>query len=236
MSHSHLYLTCEHAGNRVPRGFAPLFSHWSHLLNSHRGWDPGAAELAACLAKSQGCPAESSGVTRLLVDLNRSIGSRTLFSEVTRGLGRVEKEHILREYYFPFRNRVSEDVASLLKSGSVTHISIHSFVPVLQGRRRETDVGILFDPGRKEEQEFARWWKDAIERVLPELRVRFNYPYRGTADGHVTALRRRYPENYRGVELEVNQGLAEEQKVWQRVMVSLARSLHGVLDWRGEDR
>ena len=47
-----------------------------------------------------------------------------------------------------------------------------------------------------------------MQRDLPEFALRRNSPYRGTADGLTTALRRRYPANrYIGIEVEMNQRL-----------------------------
>jgi len=78
-----LVITCEHGGREVPREYAALFSDRAALLDSHRGWDAGALELGRQLADAFGVPLHVATTTRLLVDLNRSIGHRQLFSEVT---------------------------------------------------------------------------------------------------------------------------------------------------------
>ena len=39
-------LTCEHGGNRVPRRLSRAFAPIRGMLATHRGWDPGALELA----------------------------------------------------------------------------------------------------------------------------------------------------------------------------------------------
>jgi hypothetical protein len=38
--------------------------------------------------------------------------------------------------------------------------------------------------------------------------VRFNYPYLGKADGFTTFMRKQFPKNYIGIEIEVNQKFA----------------------------
>ena len=69
---------------------------------------------------------------------------------------------------------------------------------------RNADVGILYDPRRQREAEPACRW--AREIAASGLRVRLNYPYRGTADGLCKTLRQRLPVSaYVGVELELNQ-------------------------------
>jgi predicted N-formylglutamate amidohydrolase len=95
----------------------------------------------------------------------------------------------------------------------VLHISVHTFTPVLNGKIRETDVGLLFDPSKALEKDFVRIWKFNLGRFSPALKVRFNYPYLGRADGFTTYLRKKYPRNYMGIELEVNQALLENNKV-----------------------
>ena len=88
----------------------------------------------------------------------------------------------------------------------VVHISVHSFTPRLRGVTRRADIGLLYDPGRRLETTLSLAWKRAFRRHAPRLRVRCNYPYRGTSDGLTRALRRRFgPRHYAGVEFELNQ-------------------------------
>ena len=107
------------------------------------------------------------------------------------------------------------------------HVSTHSFTPELDGLVRTADVGLLYDPSRDAERDFSARWQDAIARRDPGLRVRRNYPYRGSADGLTTALRRRFPgDGYAGIELEINQRypLADESG-WRRLRRQIAAAL-----------
>ncbi len=177
------------------------------MLASHRGYDPGALMLARALARAFHAPLVASTVTRLLVELNRSPGHAQLHSDITRRLPRSEKVRIAARYYEPYRREVERRVAAAVAARRpVIHISAHSFVPVLNGRTRDADVGLLYDPGNPEERAFcARWHRSLAERAA-RLRVRRNYPYRGYADGLTTYLRRQYGRRgYLGVEIEVNQ-------------------------------
>ena len=75
------------------------------------------------------------------MDLNRSLGHRTLFSEFTEDLSRADRDDILRRHYFPFRHRVQSLVESSLERGqAVLHVSVHSFTPVFNGQTRNADV------------------------------------------------------------------------------------------------
>ena len=84
-----LFVTCEHAGNVVPQEYAHLFVGHEHLLPTHRGWDPGALLLAREMAERFGAPLYYDETTRLLADLNRSVGTPDLHSEATRHLGKA---------------------------------------------------------------------------------------------------------------------------------------------------
>jgi predicted N-formylglutamate amidohydrolase len=205
-----LLVTCEHAGNRVPPRHASLFRGKEALLASHRGWDPGALAIARALSRSCAAPLRFSLTTRLLVDLNRDETSPEVFSELTRDLSEPERRELIRRYHRPYRARVGRMIESWIEAGfTVVHVGVHTFTPVWLGRRREVDVGILFDPARPLEQEFADRWSRTLSDALPGLTVRPNEPYLGTDDGFTLTLRTRLPEeSYLGVELEVSQHLA----------------------------
>jgi predicted N-formylglutamate amidohydrolase len=200
-------ITCEHGGNRIPAKYWPLFRKHRALLASHRGYDPGALAIARDFAGAFDAELVYSTTSRLLVELNRSRGHHRLFSEITRKLPAKERRQLLERYYEPYRGWVEEQVrAATSRRMSVVHLSCHSFTPRLEGVERRADVGLLYDPARARELDFARCWQEALRKAAPHLRVRRNYPYRGYDDGLTTALRKRFADAlYAGVELEVNQ-------------------------------
>ena len=69
-----LVITCEHGGNRIPVPYRDLFRGQQRQLASHRGYDPGALVMGRALAAAFAAPLVVSTVSRLLVDLNRSVG------------------------------------------------------------------------------------------------------------------------------------------------------------------
>lgn len=223
-----LIVTCEHGGHEVPPAFAPLFQDHPSLLFSHRGWDPGALELARALAQSFGAPCLASTTTRLLVDLNRSMGHRELFSEITRPLARTTRQEILALYYRPHRDAVEHEVARHIAAGrSVLHVASHSFTSVLDETVRRADVAWLYDPRRPSERDLAGRWLRAFARRSPSLRLRRNYPYQGRSDGLAASLRKRFPDAaYVGIELEVNQAFAAQGGApWLRLRSDLIDAL-----------
>ncbi len=111
------------------------------------------------------------------------------------------------------------------------HVASHSFSPVLDGRVRELEVGLLYDPRRRLEVALCRAWRDAFSTRDPTIRVRFNRPYLGISDGLARWLRTEFaPSRYAGVELEVNQTLIDEPSRLRRVRRTLADALRDALD------
>lgn len=179
------------------------------MLDSHRGFDPGALAMARSLATALRAPLVVSTISRLLVDLNRSIGNRQLFSAATRSAPATVREEIIERHYRPYRVQVERLVRrSVCHGRRVIHVSSHSFTPELHGKVRHADVGLLYHPGRRWEVELCARWKVSLAALAPELRVRRNYPYAGKDDGLTSYLRLAFPPAaYIGIELEVNQAL-----------------------------
>lgn len=202
-----LLLSCEHGGNLVPEPWQPLFAGQEKLLESHRGYDLGVAAFARWLADQLRVPLHLSQVTRLLVELNRSIGHPNLYSEFSKALRRHERNRLLDLYYHPYREAVIREIEQLLtKHERVFHVSLHTFTPELHGEVRTTDIGLLYHPQRAGEKAFCRKWRENIHLRGEGWTVRRNAPYRGTMDGFVSLLRRQFPEDrYLGFELELNQ-------------------------------
>lgn len=223
-----LVLTCEHASNGVPAEYRTLFRGAGRVLESHRGVDIGAAALARDLARATGAPLVSASHTRLFVELNRSPGHRAVFSEFTRGLPAEERARLLNRFHRPHwdavRRLVDEAIAA---AGSVVHLGVHTFTPVLRGEVRTMDVGLLYDPSRPREVAFCEAVRVRLLALDPSLRVRRNAPYRGVMDGITTALRRALPARcYAGVEIEVNQRFPlDDAQAWRRVRAVIVRAV-----------
>lgn len=202
----HFIITCEHGGNIIPDEYQHLFVNAEDTLMSHRGWDPGALTLANEIHIFLKAPLFYSETSRLLIELNRSLHHPALFSSFTKTLSLKDKNDIIQQHYLPYRNGVERKIQSLIDQGfQVIHLSIHSFTPTLNGQERNCDIGLLYDP--QNEKEFCIQWKKNLQVQEPDWRIRMNYPYKGTSDGFTTSLRKKFNENYQGIELEVNQEL-----------------------------
>lgn len=218
-------VTCEHASRAVPAGLRGRL-RVGRELRSHRGFDPGARVLAGALAGRLDAPLVLGRVTRLVVDLNRSPHNPAVLSPATRTLGRAERAALLASWHGPHWDAVQAAIDEALATAEgVVHLAAHSFTPVLAGRRRDFDVGLLYDPARAVEAVLVSAWCAELARAAPWLRVRRNAPYRGAADGLTTALRRRLPAaRYAGIEVEANQALLAVPARWRRVRRALAES------------
>ncbi|WP_210488958.1 N-formylglutamate amidohydrolase [Rufibacter aurantiacus] len=214
-------VTCEHAGNEIPPEFAAAFEGAKQVLATHRGYDIGALELYQKFSKIADFSLYST-TSRLVVELNRSLHHPKLFSEFMLPLSTAEAEKVVADYYQPYRQRVEEQIASWVREDfSVIHVSVHSFTPELNGKERKADIGLLYDPKREKEQLFAARWRQQMQMVNTEIKIRYNYPYKGTADGFITHLRKDYTDTqYAGLELEVNQRFPEAHKEEWKVLQS----------------
>lgn len=221
-----LVLTCEHALADLPPGHKILFRDHPQVLRTHEAYDPGAFDLFKEL-KHLADFSEYQIISRLLVEVNRSLGHPSLFSRFSRVLDKAEKTNILETYYFPYRFRVENIIKKFTNQDEeVLHLSIHSFTPILRGDVRNCDIGLLYDPARKQEKAYSQKLKEALLMEDPSLRIRFNYPYKGKADGFTTYLRKLFPENYSGIEVEVNQKWVKRNRLEPKLKKNLIRVIH----------
>ena len=218
-------VSCEHASNAVPEALRGLFAEDTEVMNTHRAYDPGALQAAQHMAEILGVAAHAATVSRLVCDCNRSPGHPNLFSDVVHALSVQEKNAILARFYWPYRHAVIDEISNYHAAGrSVVHLSVHSFTPLLNGRTRTADVGLLFDTAREKERRLAHEIQRRLIAHIPGLTVRNNYPYRGTSDGMTSALRRINSETrYLGLEIELNQKLwLEDRPRWMELVEAVS--------------
>jgi predicted N-formylglutamate amidohydrolase len=224
----HLILSCEHAGNYIPEEYASSFKGAGTTLNTHRGIDFGALELAKYLSAKFRASLHYTMISRLLIEANRSENSDELFSEYSKNLTDVQKKDVKNNYYFPYRNKIENLVQSYTSEGeSVFHLSVHSFTPVFKGEIRNVDVGLLFDADRSKENEICEEWQRHLKQDQT-LAIKMNEPYKGTDDGLTTYLRSKFPDPiYAGIEIEVNQKypLGKNKKTWKQLIQIITDSL-----------
>lgn len=233
MAKAILILTCEHASNRMPAAFKKAVP--AEVLKTHRAYDIGALAIFRKLVRFAKPEFSCEGkFSRLFVDLNRTITNKSAFSDYLRDNenAKAQATTYWNEYRAAIEKFVQQNIgpsartsrSSVFHSGSflrirknkvgelaepaqaeIVHLGIHSFTPTLNGKVRNTDIGILYDPSRSQERTYANIIKAEIKRLYPAMKVRFNYPYKGTSDGLTTTLRKKFGQRYVGIEIEINQ-------------------------------
>lgn len=205
---SELLISCEHASHLIPWRWRYALDISPTVLRSHRGWDPGAIEVARYCSRNLNVFMAAGKWSRLLIELNRSPDHAQLWSEFSARLSPAERQRLMKNVYHPYRDKVRNRVGSIIANGKAArHFSIHSFTPVWQGIERPVDIGILLDPNRLSEVHWADCLQNNLSKELPfDWRIEFNKPYNGTDDGLTTTLRQEFGEKeYSGIELEISQ-------------------------------
>ena len=159
------------------------------------------------------CQLFTATSSRLLIDCNRSLHNHRCFSTITNNLLNHTKQQIIHEYYLPYRTNIQKYINHCIENKyTVLHLSIHSFTPELNKKIRQADLGFLYNPQRHNEKILAKFWKNKLKKQMPEMRIRLNYPYKGTSDGLTTFIRKNFDyTRYIGLEIEINQKIISSQ-------------------------
>lgn len=200
-----LFFTCEHAESAIPDNCRNYFTDIKSI-ERHRTFDPGALHTAQILSETFKAGLISGKVSRLITDLNRTRENPGCISSYLKKASPEFRKKILLKYHTAHWKKVIESVRKNSINEPVLHIAVHSFTPVWKGKKRPTDIGILYDPGRNSEKKIADRWKSSLSRLDPQLTVHLNRPYRGWTDSITRSLRLLFGESrYIGFELEMNQ-------------------------------
>jgi len=213
-----ILVTCEHGGNKIPDGYEQYFRSALSQLESHRGYDPGALEMARAIAQKGNWPLVYETISRLLVEQNRSRYRKEVFSAISSKFSLELRTTLLETVYDPYHDKVKNIlVVNDNHKMRTLHFSIHSFTPVLNGVVRNADIGLLYDPSRKEELLVCSHVASFLRKNIPGLRIRKNYPYKGISDGLTRTMRKHFSlSRYCGIEIEINQKhYFQKNDVWQ---------------------
>ncbi|QRM41807.1 N-formylglutamate amidohydrolase (plasmid) [Rhizobium rhizogenes] len=181
-----IVIVCEHASRLIPAALGGLGLDTS-ALESHIAWDPGALKLSRYLSSSLDALLCYQRYSRLVYDCNRPpeaasaiVGTSEIYDVPgNQNISQAERVARVDEIYLPFRDGISEILASRKAQGRETMlVTVHSFNPVYFGRKREVEIGILHDSDTR--------LADAILSGTEENDHKFvvmrNQPY-GPADG-----------------------------------------------------
>jgi predicted N-formylglutamate amidohydrolase len=207
-------LVCEHASRLLPASFGSMGLS-EEALASHIAWDPGALAVSKLMARRLDAPLIHQRFSRLIYDCNRppdSPGAIRDTSEIYRipaneNLSDAEKAARAKAIYFPFQNRIADEIAARAQRGQATVlVTVHSFTPVYFGTPRAVEIGILHD---KDSRLADRMLGAAADTSL--YRVERNEPY-GPADGVThTLLLHAEPAGLLNVMIEIRNDLIADE-------------------------
>lgn len=178
-SGSTLVFLCDHASNRIPWSLRDL-GLGSAAIETHIGWDIGAAGLARKLALNFAAPLASTGYSRLVIDCNRPLDAAGSVPEVSAGIGITANRHLsaaaIRDrqdvLFHPYHRAITDllDRRSARRQPTAI-LSIHSFTPDYPGEVRPWHI----DFASRHDRRLAELLLTRIS--IPDIVVGDNLPY-----------------------------------------------------------
>lgn len=177
---SPFFITCDHAGKRLPRALGSLGLPDSEL-DRHIAWDLGAAQVARLLARELGAFAILQTYSRLVIDCNRPLdvpSSIPVISEHTvipgnQQLSPEQKAERARAIFQPYHERILSEFERRAQIAQPSvFVAVHSFTPSFKGVSRPWHTGMLYN----RDVRLGRALIDLLRRD-PDLVVGDNEPY-----------------------------------------------------------
>jgi predicted N-formylglutamate amidohydrolase len=167
-----------------------------------------------------------------LIDVTRSLRHRQLFPAATRCWPEEQRRQLIELVYAPYRSRLQGAIRSLLQCRTcVIHLSVRTFPPRSNGSLLRADVGLSYDTSAGDEVDMCLDWIDEMYDFLPMLRVRRNYPRRGTADNITRAMRKEFGGQYMGVEVMLNRAwVSRPLAIRHEVIDGICRALRTITE------
>ena len=219
---------CDHASNSIPSEYKNLgLSNKDY--ESHRSFDLGASDVAIELSKLLDCNLVMANFSRLLIDPNRGKDDPTLIPKLSEGKiikGNINismseddmerSERILR-FYLPYHKQINRFINKSLDNERIPKIlSIHSFTPIWKGKKREIDVGVLWDKDDRLSKIFLN--------SLKNIKLGDNKPYSGRLKND-TLYKHATSHGIPHVLIEIRQDLLKKEKD----KLKWAKKIHNVL-------
>ena len=237
--HSPFFLTCDHAGRRVPRALGDMGMPAAEF-ERHIAWDIGAAAVSRLMSDALDAPLIEQVYSRLVIDCNRDPSVESAMPEVSEltaipanvGLSQAARTARIEEIFEPYHAVIAGLLEKRAEVGRETIlVAMHSFTPVFKGFVRPWHVGVLYNrtPGP------ARILFDLFEKE-GDLVVGDNQPYHISDDTDygipVHGERRGIPH----VELEIRQDLIADERgqaAWAERLCRLLPKAWNVLNGKG---
>jgi predicted N-formylglutamate amidohydrolase len=150
---SDLFLTCDHAGRRMPVKLGQLGVSDAEM-ERHIAYDIGARAVAVALADALDATLIRQVYSRLVIDCNREPSvpsSIPEISEVTAipgnvGLTQAQRDARRAEIFQPYHDAIAAALDARAARGQPTAlVAVHSFTPVYKGESRPWQAGLLYN-------------------------------------------------------------------------------------------
>jgi predicted N-formylglutamate amidohydrolase len=178
---SPVFLTCDHAGRRLPRRLGDLGVDHKELQR-HIAWDIGAFAVARRISEALDATLVAQIYSRLVIDCNRQPGTEPsipVISEHTRipgnvGIDEAEKKLRQRELHDPYHGTITRllDAREKADRPSIL-VAIHSMTPIFDRVHRPWHISFSCDEERSIVDRLL-----SIMRSDPDLHVGDNEPYK----------------------------------------------------------
>ncbi|MCV6576050.1 MAG: N-formylglutamate amidohydrolase [Cohaesibacter sp.] len=227
---SNILLICEHASNAFPQKLGQLGLS-EDATKSHVAWDPGALGVSHHLSQLLDATLIHQNYSRLVYDCNRPPSATDAMPERSevfdipgnKGLSDTDKAARIAAIYQPFEDSLKVFIAKRRDQGRTPIlITIHSFTPVYHGKKREVELGILYD----QDTRLANALLQASEHQK-DLIIRANEPY-SPVDGVTHTLQTHaLPHELHNVMIEIRNDLIEtkaQQKAMAQTLAQLCQT------------
>ena len=158
-----LFIFGDHASKHIPEEYDNLGLCGADLTR-HIAWDIGTETVLLHLCAHFGCGGQLASVSRLVIDLNRSLDMDGLIPKESDGtlvkgnkdLSEAQRQDRIDRFYHPYHAGLS---TALDKLDDPFVISVHSFTPKPDlGKARSVDIGLLVKHDVASAAQFEKMW------------------------------------------------------------------------------
>ncbi|SNZ21496.1 Predicted N-formylglutamate amidohydrolase [Cohaesibacter gelatinilyticus] len=221
-----ILLICEHASNHFPKSLGSLGLN-EEATRSHVAWDPGALGVSLHLSKLLDASFIHQNYSRLVYDCNRPPSAHDAMparSEVfdipgNHNLSQDDRDARTNAIYRPFETALADFIKARREASRPPFIiTIHSFTPIYHGKKREVELGILFDQDTRLANAILRSSTDENDLI-----IRANEPYSPTDGVTHTLQTHALPFGLHNVMIEIRNDLIETEDQQRAMAEKLSR-------------
>ncbi len=228
-----IFIFGDHASRHIPEAYNNLGLSGDDLTR-HIAWDIGTDSIIRHLCREFGCAGHLAGVSRLVIDCNRSPDRLDMIPEESDGtvipgnqnLTESERQHRINTIHKPYHAGLSAAIETAMsKLIDPLIVSIHSFTEKpLTGEQRYVDFGYLV----KSDPDSAKAAIHEYATIGMNYDVRINEPYTAmilnhTVDAQVAS------RGLRHLNIEIRQDLITTDTQQAHIADILARVIGPVM-------